>query len=59
MKRLSNKKKNKEGKFNDFITIFIAVLFIAWVAISYIDVLMHQQTGGTDALWNLFVIISR
>lgn len=41
---------------NKIINIIWAAPF-AWVAISWLDVIAHQFTGGTDAAWNFFNII--
>lgn len=36
---------------------FLYSLPFAWLAISWIDIMTHQASGGTDAAWNLFNII--
>ena len=35
----------------------VSIGFFAWLAISYIDVIMHQNCGGTDTVWNFFNIM--
>lgn len=41
---------------NKIINIIWALPFV-WVAISFLDVLAHQNAGGTDAAWNFFNIV--
>lgn len=38
-----------------FILNVICALFLLYVIVSYIDVLMHQDNGGTSNSWNLFI----
>ena len=40
---------------NKIINIIWAIPF-AWVAISWLDVIAHQFSGGTDAAWNFFTL---
>lgn len=35
----------------------ILVCIGAWFTVSFIDVLMHNLSGGTDASWNFFNIL--
>lgn len=56
MKKSIMRKYKKEGLTGIIIEI-IAILLIAWVAISFIDVHVHQCSGGTDAWWNFFNIL--
>ena len=34
--------------------LIICLIFIGWFAISYIDVLVHNLSGGSDNSWNMF-----
>lgn len=34
--------------------LIICLIFIGWFAISYIDVLAHNLSGGSDNSWNMF-----
>lgn len=38
------------------IIAIIAIALFAWVAVSYIDIIVHQYNGGTDAWWNIINI---
>jgi hypothetical protein len=46
-------------KYNFFKIAFyaIVILLCAWIAVSYVDVINHQNCGGTDAMWNFFIIM--
>ena len=52
------KKNKKRMRTLEKVLIVLNTFFCAWIVISYADVLLHQLSGGTDAAWNLFVIIA-
>lgn len=54
--------KRKIKKVKDIVSgiIFaISILFCAWILISYIDIMAHNLSGGTDNPYNYFVMITK
>lgn len=41
----------------EIIVSILCISFFAWFIISYADILIHQNHGGTDAVWNFFNIV--
>lgn len=37
----------------------ISILFCAWIILSYVDVVSHNLSGGTDNPYNYFVLITK
>ena len=35
----------------------VSMFFIAWFVISYIDIITHNLSGGTNWKWNLLVLL--
>ena len=46
-------------KFFGFILFMICMLFLIWAVISYFDVLLYQDNGGTNHIWNVFNVFER
>lgn len=46
-----------KAKFAWFIVMVISLVFIGWVAVSYVDVVAHNLAGGHEYPgWNAFEI---
>lgn len=43
-------------KVLEMIAVGACLGFIVWVGISYIDILAHNLSGGTDHVWNFFIL---
>lgn len=58
MKIKLNKKlyKLNVAKFIWFWICVFVILVCLWNVVSYIDVIAHNLSGGTDHAWNLYVI---
>ena len=53
-------RKHYRWNYKKFLKTMYALISIAlfvWVALSYIDIITHNLSGGTDAKWNLFTSI--
>lgn len=44
------------AKIIERIFLTVSILIIIWVFASWVDVILHNQSGGTDAWWNFFKI---
>lgn len=49
----------KKSKKVEIVVGTISVLFLAWIVISFVNVVAHNTlaNGGTDASWNFFKIV--
>ena len=49
-----------KAKFTWFIVVVISLMFIGWVAVSYVDIIAHNLTSGYDyPAWNAFKIFAK
>lgn len=44
-------------KFLSNMYFAVSVAFLLWMLASYLDVITHNLSGGTDAKWNLLLMM--
>ena len=56
--KLNMRRIKKIKKIFQSVYLAISIMLIAWVIISYIDVVSHNLSGGTDDPYNFFVVMA-
>ncbi len=46
-------------RFFSSIVFILCMLFLIWAVISYFDILLYQDNGGTNHIWNVFNVFER